>query len=87
MRIQHARVRLAISMNISGVSVTAASYIIGHSMEVRGGLHGGSWRSPWRSAETSMEVRGGSMEAPWNGPPWRLMELGGDLHEPSQTSP
>ena len=75
MRIQHARVRLAISTDISGVSVTAASYIIGHSMEVGGDLHGGPGRlcggrrrPPCRSVETSMEV-------------------GGDLHEPSQTSP
>ena len=58
-------------------------------MEVRGGsmevgrdlhggpwrLHGGRWRPPWRSVETSMEVRGGSMEVRGGS-----MEVGGDLH-------
>ena len=39
-------------------------------MEVRGGLHGG----PWRSVEVSMEFDGASTD------------LHGDLHEPSQTS-
>ena len=33
--------------------------------------------APWRSVETSMEVRGGSMEVHGGS-----MEVGGDLHEP-----
>ena len=37
------------------------------SMEVRGGLHGG----PWRSVDVSMEVRGA---------PWRSVEVHGNLH-------
>ena len=51
-------------------------------MEVRGSLHGGSWRSPWRSVEVSMEVRGGSMELREGllGGSWSSMELRGGLH-------
>ena len=43
----------------------------GGSMEVGGDLH----RGPWRSVETSMEVRGGSMEVGGGS-----MEVRGDLH-------
>ena len=52
-----------------------ASYIIGHSMEVRGGLHGASWSS----VEVSMKLHGGlhgaSMEA--HGSPWSSTSLHG----------
>ena len=37
-------------------------------------LHGGSWRSPWRSVEVSMEVRGGLHGGPWRSP-WRSVEV------------
>ena len=60
----------------------AASYIIGHSMEVSTGLHGGSWRSPWRSVEVSMQVRGGL-----HGGPWRSVEVSMELHEGPWRSP
>ena len=55
-----------------------APYIIGHSMEARGApwrlmrLHGGPWRSPWRSVEApwrsvevSIEICGALHRGPW----------------------
>ena len=52
-------------------------------MELRGGLHGG----PWRSVEASREIHGGSVEASMEAP-WRSIEtsteLHGDLHGSSR---